>query len=437
MYLQSPTTAGRRRGATLAVTAVCLTAIVLLAALAIDCGNIMAQRRQAQNCADAAALAGCIQLAKDLSSGASAGTDITTAVTTSATANGYSTGVTTHYPPTNSVGGSNSDTHSVEVDIQFTYNNLIVGGNMPVTVRSIATCNPGSAPYHPMILLEPSAAKSFWVNSGKLTLNNNSIVVNSASSTAAVVDGLATSEADASVRVDGGSSGTFSPAAKTGFAPVADPYSLLPVPSSSGMTTYATGNYLPVGGSITLNPGYYPNGLCCINGGNVTLNAGTYLVEGGNFWINTTGTVTANGVTIIHNGGVTNTNSQLYQNMSFNAAIALCPSNSSYTFTPPTTGTYAGVSFFQTPNCTTQAIYDFWGTGNINTGIQYFPKSTLRAWSKGSGGAINCNQLVALDFKVSGPHEYYGTTQNGGFSPVTWNASKATNAPSTTVVLVE
>ncbi len=434
MYLKSRTRGARRRGATLALTLICLTGIVLLSALAIDCGNMMAQRRQAQNCADAAALAGCIKVANLYAQGTTPdATTVGTAVTTSASGNGYSSGVTPHYPPTS---GGHQNSYSVEADIQFTYNNLIIGGSTPVTVRAVATCNPGNAPYVPMLLTEPSAAKSFWVNSGKLTLNNSSIMVNSSSSTAAVVDGLSTSACDASVRTAGGTSGSFSPAAKAGFGPTANPYSLLPVPSTSGMTTYTTSSYSPnLSGTITLNPGYYPNGLYCINGGNVTMNAGTYVIKGGNFWINTTGTVTANGVTVVHDGGLT-TSALAYQDFSITGGIILCPTNSNYTFTPPTSGTYAGISFFQTSNCTAPAMYDFWGTGTLNTGIQYFPKSTLRCWSK-SGGTINCNQLVALDFKVSGAHEYYGTSQNNGFSTVTWNASKASNAPPTAVVLVE
>ena len=90
--------------------------------------------------------------------------------------------MTTHYPPTS---GTHQDNYSVEVSMQFTYNNLIMGGSQAVTVRSVATCSGSSAAYTPMILLEPSAAKSFWVNSGKLTLNSSYFMVNSSSSTAA------------------------------------------------------------------------------------------------------------------------------------------------------------------------------------------------------------------------------------------------------------
>ena len=161
-----------------------------------------------------------------------------------------------------------------------------------------------------MLLPEPALAKSFWVNSGAFTLNNSSIMVNSSSSSAAVVDGMGGSRPNASLRTVGGTSGSFSPAAQasngtspSNFGPLANPYALVPVPSTAGLTTYSQSSYSPDGsGNITLNPGYYPNGLYCISGGNVTMNPGLYYIANGNFWINTPGTVNATGVTVYHDG---------------------------------------------------------------------------------------------------------------------------------------
>jgi hypothetical protein len=159
-----------------------------------------------------------------------------------------------------------------------------------------------------------------------------------------------------------------------------------------------------------------------------------YYVEGGNFWVNTTGKVTGNGVTIYHNGS--NATALLNEDYGLNVGICMCLSNNNYTFTPPTSGPYAGISFFQGPNCTGEAFYDFWGSGSLNCGIQYFPNSTLRCWSV-TNGIINCNELVSKDFKLTGTHEIYGTSQNGGFSKLTWNSSRASNRPATNVFLTE
>jgi hypothetical protein len=430
MNLRTRGRAGLRRGVTLVVTCLSLMGIVFLTALAIDCGNMMSQRRQAQNCCDAAALAGCLNLSSSLANGQTPTlANIQAAVNASASNNGYSTSPAL-WPPTS--GNYANDNNSVEAHITFTYNNLIVGGSEAITVRAVANASAGSVPNSSMILLDPTASKSFWVNGGRLTLNGTNIQVNSTSLTAAVVD--AGSTANATVRAVGGTSGTFNPAAKADMAPLANPYASVPAPSTSGLTTYSTSRYYPDGsGNITLNPGYYPNGLYCIDGGNVTLNSGLYYVEHGNLWINTTGTVTGNGVTLYHNGS--DSTALLHQDFSLSCGIVFCPTNHDYTFTAQTTGTYAGISLFQGTNCTQEAFYDFWGTGKLNCGTQYFPNSTLRCWA--INGTINCNMLVAKDFKLAGTHEIYGNTYNGGFSPLTWNATRASHAPPTSVALVE
>jgi hypothetical protein len=396
----------------------------------------MSLRRHAQNCSDAAALAGCIKLVTLKSQGQQPSlTLIKNAVNLSASHNNYTDGsnctITVNWPP---VSGNFQDNNSVEVLLNFTYHNLVVGGSNSVTVRSVASCDATAIRSFSMLLLDPSAANSFWVNSGTLNLNNSFIQVNSKSPTAAVVNGLSGSEAFASVRTSGGSSGTFNPTATTGTTPQNNPYALLPVPDKTGLTTRSQDDYSASSpsGNVTINPGYYPQGLY-FSQGNLTMNPGIYYIEHGNFWINTAGTVTGNGVTIYHNGA--NPSAQLNKDYGLDCGIVLCPTNNNYTFTPPASGTYAGISFFQGPNCTSTAFYDFWGTGTINTGTQYFPNSTLRCWA--INGTMNGKELVAKDFKLVGTHEIYGNSQNGGFSKLTWNGSRSSTGPATNVALVE
>jgi len=437
MFLKAGKLAGRRRGVVAVLSCVCFIGILFLTALAIDAGDQMAARRHAQNCVDAAAMAGCLQLASTQASGGTASlTAITGAANLSATHNNFTNGtnctVAVNWPP---ASGSFMDSNSVEVLVTFTHNNMVVRGSNSMTVRSVATCGTGSAPAVPMLVTDPTNSRSFWVNSGNLTMSAAPVQVNSDSATAAVVDGSSQSAANAAVKAVGGTAGAFTPSAKSGGSPMQNPLALVPVPSTSGLTTYNQSTWNPNGsGNVTLNPGYYPNGLYVTNGGNVTMNPGLYYIANGNFWINTTGTVTGNGVTIYHNGA--NSTAQMNQSYGLDAGIVLCPTDNNYTFTAPTTGAYAGISFFQGPNCVSTAWYDFWGSGQINTGMQYFANSTVRAWSV-SNGVINCNELVTKDFKLSGPHEIYGTSQNGGFSKVTWNASRAANRPKTNVYLVE
>jgi hypothetical protein len=127
----------------------------------------------------------------------------------------------------------------------------------------------------------------------------------------------------------------------------------------------------------------------------------------------------------------------MYSDFGLNVGICLCPTDSNYTFTPPTTGQYAGVSFFHGPSNTAPAWYDFWGSATLTAGLQYFPNSTLRAWSATHGGQINSNEVVTKDYKLIGYHEIYGNSYNGGFSKLNWTASRAANRPPTSVYLAE
>src|SRR5437868_6947329 len=130
MHLRAHPTAAPRRGATLAMTVICLMGILFITALAIDSGNEMAERRHAQNCADAAALTGCIKLASLKVAGSTpTAQNIKDAVNLSAGHNGYTDGtnctVTVNWPP---ASGGFQDANSVELILTFTYNNLVAHG---------------------------------------------------------------------------------------------------------------------------------------------------------------------------------------------------------------------------------------------------------------------------------------------------------------------
>ena len=438
MYPHKGKRSRQRRAAVAVLTCLSLTGILFLSAMAIDNTSLMAARRHAQNCCDAAALAGTLELAQLTAAGSTATlSQIQTAVYNSATNNGFTNGtnctITVNWPPQS---GNYQNNSSVEVYFSFSRNNLMVSGSGSPTVRAVASCASSSAPSLPLLLLDPTGANAFLINGGKLTEGTPAIQVNSNNATAATVEGVSPSEAVAQVRVVGGSSGTFSPSAQSGGAPLANPYALVPTPSTSGMTTYTQSSYTPnSSGDITLQPGYYPNGIYCINGGNVTFEPGLYYIANGNCWINTTGTVTGDGVTLYHAGP--NTSAELYTNYGLNVGFCFCLTDNNYSITPPTTGPYAGISLYQGPSCTAEAFYDFWGTGSLNVGMQYFPNSTLRCWAASDGGTINCDELVANDFALKGTHEIYGNTYNNGYSVLTWNASRSSSRPVSSVYLVE
>ena len=90
-----------RRGNVLCVTAICLIPMLGVTALALDCGLLMSDHRKAQRAADAAALAGAVDLFTHYNKNGGNdknGTAVTSAQTT-ATANGFSSGVTVNVFP--------------------------------------------------------------------------------------------------------------------------------------------------------------------------------------------------------------------------------------------------------------------------------------------------------------------------------------------------
>ncbi len=90
--LSSTTRPSSSKGQALAVFALSLTAILLSGALAFDAGLVFVERRDQQNAADAAALAGARYLT---SNSASARTNAQSAAYDIATANGFANGLDT------------------------------------------------------------------------------------------------------------------------------------------------------------------------------------------------------------------------------------------------------------------------------------------------------------------------------------------------------
>lgn len=138
-------------------------------------------------------------------------------------------------------------------------------------------------------------------------------------------------------------SNTVQCAPPTYGAAVTDPLAALPAPSYTGCaaTNYSWSNMSP---NQTINPGVYCGGIK-ITGGNVTLNPGTYIlngggleIEGANTTVNGTGVFfynTANGYTagpLLMSGqptvNLTSNTSGTYQGILFMQDHSVCPSTS-------------------------------------------------------------------------------------------------------------
>ena len=181
-----------RRGNVACLTAVCMLPLLGIAAIALDGGLLMSDRRGAQRAADAAALAAAVDLFNNYPS--NQGVDVTgsaakSAVTT-ATANGFANNgtmstVTVNIPPKSGIFAGDSGGYA-EVVISFNesryFSRIWGNSSLPVTARAVA--HGAFTPASPGVLvLDPSDNNTLDVTaSGNVTVTGHgSINVNSKS----------------------------------------------------------------------------------------------------------------------------------------------------------------------------------------------------------------------------------------------------------------
>jgi hypothetical protein len=164
--------------------------------------------------------------------------------------------------------------------------------------------------------------------------------------------------------------------------PTPDPYADLTVPP----TAPCDYNSVSASGVVTLTPGVYC-GTLRVNG-DVTFEPGTYVLDGGDFLINSGAHAYGDGVTFIF----TDTpNSQNVGRPRFNGTATI-------NFSAPTTGDYAGILFMQDPDAPND-VGNNAGTWMINgnssssfKGAIYVPSSEVEL----SGTASFSNGCIRL-----------------------------------------
>ena len=164
----------------------------------------------------------------------------------------------------------------------------------------------------------------------------------------------------ASIEVVGGDvivgNATLSPKPVTNAAYVPDPLAGLPTPSTSGVPKNGSIN-LAGNTKETINPGIYSQ--ISVSGNAVlTMNAGTYIIEGGGIQVSGNASVTGNGVTLY------NTGSKFPSSGGTFGAITLS-GNGTTLLSPPTNGPYTGILIFQ-PAANTNALTLI---GNVMLGV--------------------------------------------------------------------
>ncbi len=386
--------------------------------LAIDIGQVRLVQRQLQAKADAAALAGALEVG---ACGAIPDCATMQAAAKSAiTENGVAAGtflqncavsaasgvlVTLNNPPcaAGSIAadpnyGNASYVEAVATKLQPTYFASVLGiPSLNVVARAEAAARSPSAC---IWSLDPSGANAFTVAVLAQVYSPNCGIVVESSSSAGMSCSLLASVTASQIQVVGN---YFSLLCFISPNPVmiktpnpADPLAWLPTPTIpacglSVATPYTgatnTVNVL-LGQTVTFNPGSYCGGINIALGGNATFNPGTYVLKSTNgsagLTINCLATVSGSGVTFYNYGP----NSPI--NMVFTSLLS-----GGVNLTAPTSGTYSGILFFQDPgNTRTSTIIGATSWNTVLEGAYYFPSATVNF---GFDGVVNYSLLVAKD----------------------------------------
>jgi hypothetical protein len=326
---------------------------------------MLEDRRRVQAAADAAALAAAddLYINYPTNNGVDTPGTAATAAQTLAATNGFTNGdgddtVVVNIPPLS--GKFVGQAGYVEVIITYNqprfFSGVIGSGAIPIKARAVARGK--WAPFNNgIIILHPTQSASLEANgNGNVYVQNASIIVNSNSSTAAVTVGNAfVADPSKPTYITGtnpGYSGTIKDTIYTGVPPTPDPLAYLPAPDPSTMTIQTVPS--AVNGIVNLQPGVYPGGLSFAGQTTVNMAPGIYYMQGGTFSFSGLGNLSATGVMVYSESGISVTG------------------NGSVTWSPPTTGIYKGICYFQSRTDTSTAKVAGNGLYNV-TGTFYIP----------------------------------------------------------------
>jgi hypothetical protein len=235
-------------------------------------------------------------------------------------------------------------------------------------------------------VLNPSASGALSVVSNAILDMPGTVVVDSNSPTAVTASDNAQVTAS-SINVVGGvltsGSAAFHPAPVTGAAFVPDPLGGLGAPAGSGSPR---GSVILTGSSsLTIGPGIY-SGISVANGAHLTLLPGIYVINGGGFQVADMSSVSGSGVVICNAGGSIRVANGAVVNLS-----------------PPTTGPYAGIVFFQPASDNNRIAVTDNAVVQLNGGVFYAPAAVLNLANNAVvlQGSLIVNQLHVFDNAIA------------------------------------
>ncbi len=388
-------------GQVLVLTALSITVLLLMLALAIDAGQLYYTQRQLQTAADAAALAGALETSQcgatsnctAMQAAAKAalaekGINSPTFYTQCAATTGTGTEITLNNGPC-ALGSSDpnyKNTSYVEAVVsrpQATFFAGLMGfKSVHVAARSEAALGP---PQFCLYVLNSNVPQAMLMNGNSSLVAHCGVQVNSNAGTALLANGHVTLTASA-VDVHGGDllngNPSVSPTPQVNAPVRPDPFANTPVPSSSGCGSTTTSPYSGAPTQVTVsggkhaavfNPGTYCGGIQLNGNVSANFNPGTYIIQGPMI-VNGGDTITGNAVTFYFSSGSLTMNGNTHADL-----------------VAPTTGTYAGILIFQNAADSTTVILNG-DTTSVWQGAVYLPGAQLTL----NGGA-NLAAYTILD----------------------------------------
>lgn len=409
------------RGSVAVTTALTLVIVIAMVSLGVEVASLFLKHRQMQSAADNAALAGAMALAASSTSG------VTTEAKAVAAQNGFTSGVnsvsvTVNNPPLsgNLVGNAGAVEVLISQPQTLPLAGLTYKGPWTVGARAVATV--GNNASSCALELDTSSTTGVQISNGAVVnLNQCGLSANAIGGTAVSVIGGATLNASTvvvsgAVNVSNGGAINVTGSIKTAQPATADPYSSVQIPTSSGCKYGSAGHPLTLAwasSTQTLKPdGVYCGGLVMGNGAQVVMTPGVYIIKGGAFTLGGGITLTGTGVTIVLTGSGSD-----YANVDIGNGATV-------TLSAPTTGTTAGLVFFQDPNAPHTETNDFEGGTQLTlTGALYFPSQSV-TYSNGTSSSSPCTQLVAWRMVFKGGASFNSNCANTGVGTIGASSSK-------------
>jgi hypothetical protein len=382
------------RGNVIVAAAASLPVVIGGAGLATDTLQWALWKRQLQRQVDSAALSGAFALAQGKSAATSASADINRTSELVLTA-----APLIETPPSTGVGAGNNS--AVRVAVQ-TRRNLAFSSLFlptPPTIKAEATAAVVQNGNYCVIALEPTTNTGI-IMSGNATVNMGcGMATNSRSSNAVSAGGSSSITATPIAAVGNvvpSSNYTGETVFRSRQIPQKDPYASLPDPDISSKPCNTQVNIGPQQ-SQRVSPS--ADGTLCLSKlsvkGTLTLDPGIYYVDGGTVDFGSQAKVSGEGVTIILTSKDAATKPELIATVNMNGGAEV-------SLTAPTTGTYAGVMFYQDRRALDNATNKINGNSNaFYQGAIYMPKQQV-TFNGTAGMSTDCLQIVSRRVEFTG-----------------------------------